>query len=123
VSAGVCVLDADSGPELGLVASGGTARAIVWPGMGAELRSLHRIELRSGGETVPQRHPNDAVYYVAAGSGEAIGGDGADRQALREGSMVHIDAATPYVLRAGDDGMLLLGGPAPADPSLYERVA
>jgi mannose-6-phosphate isomerase-like protein (cupin superfamily) len=122
VSAGVRVLDSESGPELELVATGGIARAIVWPGMGAKLRSLHRIELRSGGETVPQRHPNDAVYYVAAGSGEAFGAAGADRQALREGSMVHIDAATPYVLRAGGGGMVLLGGPAPPDPALYEGV-
>lgn len=122
MTSGVQVLDSDSGPELALVATGGTARAIVWPGMGAELRSLHRLELEGGGETVSQRHPSDAVYYVAAGSGQAIEATAGDRQALREGSMVHIDAGTPYVLRAGDGGMVLLGGPAPADPTLYEGL-
>jgi hypothetical protein len=37
--------------------------------------------------------------------------------------MVHVDAGTPYELVAGDEGMELIGGPCPADPSLYEGVS
>jgi hypothetical protein len=37
--------------------------------------------------------------------------------------MVHVDAGTPYELVAGDEGMELIGGPCPADPSLYEGMS
>ena len=42
----VRILDAGAScPELPMVEGGGVARAIVWPGVGAALRSMHRIEL------------------------------------------------------------------------------
>ena len=115
----VQVLDSEGGPPLPIVASGGFARAVVWPGIGAELRSLHWIELAPGGETIEMRHPSEAVYYVVRGAGEVTdGSDGSSRQ-LVEGAMAHIEAGTPYRLRAGDAGMEVVGGPAPADPALY----
>jgi quercetin dioxygenase-like cupin family protein len=115
----VQVLDSDSGPPIAIVASGGSARAIVWPGMGGELRSLHRIELEPGGETVELEHPGEAVYYVVRGAGDAL--DGSDRSAkpLVEGAMAHVEAGTSYRFRAGDAGIELVGGPAPADSRLY----
>lgn len=119
----VQVLDAAGGPELAVVESGGTATAVIWPGMGAELRSMFRLSLAGGGSTVRMSHPSDAVYYVISGSGEVSDGDGADLQELVEGSMVHVDAGDSYALRAGPDGLEAVGGPAPADPALYEGVA
>jgi quercetin dioxygenase-like cupin family protein len=116
----VRVLDGASGAELPIVASGGTARAIVWPGIGAELRSLHWIELEPRAETVEMTHSTDAVYYVVAGGGEAAADGSTER--LVEGSMVHVDAGTAYVLRAAEAGMEVVGGPAPADRALYESV-
>jgi quercetin dioxygenase-like cupin family protein len=118
----VRVLDGGSGAELPIVASGGTARAIVWPGTGAELRSLHWIELEPGGETVEMTHATDAVYYVVAGGGEAEDAADGTMEGLVEGSMVHVDAGTAYLLRAAEAGMEMVGGPAPADRALYESV-
>jgi mannose-6-phosphate isomerase-like protein (cupin superfamily) len=118
----VVVTAADGGPELPIVAGEGSARAVIWPGMGAELRSMHRISLGSDSRTIEMTHPSDAVYYVIAGGGEAVDGESAERGALVAGSMVHVDAGTPYELVAGGDGMELIGGPCPADASLYEGV-
>jgi quercetin dioxygenase-like cupin family protein len=118
----VRVLDSGDGPELSIVASRGAARAIVWPGIGAELRSMTQIVLEANGETFEMTHPGEAVYYVAAGEGEVVDGSRDLAESLVEGSMFHVEPGTPYLLRAGGGGMTLLGGPAPADPALYEGI-
>ena len=115
----VAVVDAAAGPELDLVVGEGTARAVIWPGMGARLRSMHRISLGAGSRTVEQRHPSDAVYYVIDGAGEVRDRDAGTGEPLVTGSMVHVDRETAYELVAGEDGMEIVGGPAPADPALY----
>jgi len=104
------------GPDLPVVESGGSARALVWPGNGARLRSMHLISLEPGGRTRPQRHDTEAVYYVIEGGGR-VGKD----EPLKEGSMIHVAAGAEYVLKAGADGMQLVGGPSPPDASLYEN--
>jgi hypothetical protein len=119
----VVVVDPDGGPELALVAGEGSARAVVWPGMGAQLRSMHRISLGPGSRTIEMSHPSDAVYYVIAGDGEAVDPRAGDVSPLVTGSMAHIDAGTAYELVAGERGMELAGGPCPADPSLYPHGA
>ena len=116
----VVVTPADGGPELPIVAGDGAAHAVIWPGMGAQLRSMHRISLGRDARTIEMTHPSDAVYYVIAGGGEAIDRDTLERGALVVGSMVHVDAGTPYELGARGEGMELIGGPCPADSSLYE---
>jgi mannose-6-phosphate isomerase-like protein (cupin superfamily) len=122
-SDGIQILPLDRGPALPLVDGDGSAHAVVWPGMGAQLRSIHRIELGSGARTIEMRHPFEAVYYVIEGAGEAVDLDGDERQQLRPGSMVHVDSGTKYVLSATGEGMSVVGGPSPPDPSLYEGVA
>ena len=116
------VLRAGSGPELPLVEHGGHARAIVWPGMGAKARSLHHIWLAPDARTVRQRHSGEAVYYVVNGDGIVFDSTAVERQPLREGAMFHIDGGTEYVVEAGERGIELVGGPAPADPTLYEGM-
>jgi len=116
----VVVPGAGEGPQLGIVTGEGSARAVIWPGMGARLRSLHRISLGGDARTIELRHPSDAVYYVISGDGTAVDRTTGERNALAEGSMVHVDAGTRYELAAGGDGMELVGGPCPADASLYE---
>ena len=118
----IVVASADQGPELAIVAGDGTAHAVIWPGMGAELRSMHRISLAGGSRTIELAHPSDAVYYVIAGAGEALDSGTGVASALVQGSMVHVDAGTRYELVASGQGMELIGGPCPADPSLYEGV-
>jgi quercetin dioxygenase-like cupin family protein len=114
------VLPLDEGRPLAIVEGDGSAHAVVWPGMGAQLRSIHRIDLSAGARTVPMRHPHEAVYYVMEGAGEALDADSGASEAVRRGSMVHVDPGTTYVLSAGADGMSLVGGPSPPDHGLYE---
>lgn len=120
----VLVLGADDGPLLDLVEGGGWARAVVWPGMGARHRSMHRMRLGPRAATRELRHPSDAVYAVIDGDGAVQDpGPPATSQPLSTGSMVHIDAGTAYRLLAGDTGIEVVGGPAPPDPGLYRGVA
>jgi quercetin dioxygenase-like cupin family protein len=122
----VQILDAGpSCPELALVDGDGdgSARAVVWPGMGAKHRSLHRITLGAGARTVEQLHPMEAVYYVIGGSADAVDPSDGSRQELVPGSFVHIDPATRYAFEAGPAGAELVGGPCPPDPALYVGMA
>jgi quercetin dioxygenase-like cupin family protein len=110
---------ADHGPLLPIVEGDGAARAIVWPGTGATHRSMHRIELAAGSRTIPLRHLMEAVYYVIRGDGAVHDPDDGGEQQLVEGSMVHVEPGTAYRFEAGGSGLVLLGGPCPADPALY----
>jgi mannose-6-phosphate isomerase-like protein (cupin superfamily) len=116
------VLDGSDGPELPIVDGDGAARAIVWPGTGARSRSLHHLRLSAGSGTIDLAHPSDAVYYVIAGTGSVLDAGAQQDQKLRAGSMFHVDAGTRYAVRAGDDGIELVGGPAPADDDLYAHL-
>lgn len=111
----------DGTPTLALFEGPGKAHAIVWPGVGARLRSMIRIALDPGGRTLGLKHPVEAVYYVVRGRGEvadpAVGGG----QAIAEGSMVHIEPGTAYRFLAAADGIELLGGPCPADEAFFRR--
>jgi quercetin dioxygenase-like cupin family protein len=120
----VVVLDADEKcPRLPLVSGEGEAFAVVWPGVGANMRSMHRIRLRAGSATVRMRHPMEAVYYVIAGEGAVRDADNGTSDPVVEGSMIHIEPGTAYVCVAGGAGMELIGGPCPADPELYRGLA
>jgi len=120
----VRVLSADEKcPELEIIEQGGSARAVVWPGVGAVHRSMHVISLAAGGRTKPLAHPSDAVYHLCEGSATVT--DAGDRHQLTVGSMFHVDAGTEYVIEAGaPDTVLtvLIGGPCPPDPALYEHL-
>jgi quercetin dioxygenase-like cupin family protein len=116
------ILEAGNGPALPIVEGGGHATAVIWPGMGAQLRSIHMIRLEPGARTVQLRHPSEAVYSVTGGSGEALDAGARAGHPLRDGSMVHVDAGTAYAFRAGSEGMSLLGGPSPPDPALYRHL-
>lgn len=117
----VVIVDAHSGPELDLVAEGGSARAVVWPGMGAQLRSMHRISLEPGGRTRPVSHPGEAVFYVISGTGRVDDSTAGMSEQLVEGSMVHVEPGTAYALVAGEEGIEIVGGPSPVDPALYRQ--
>lgn len=118
------VLDAgNSCPPLALVDGEGSARAVVWPGVGANQRSLHLFELPAGARTIEMKHPMEAVYFVIAGTATARDlGDGAEQTATT-GSMIFVEPDTPYVISADGGHTRLVGGPCPPDPSLYEGYA
>jgi quercetin dioxygenase-like cupin family protein len=122
VSAEIRILDGSTGPELPIVRGGGMARAIVWPGTGARLRSLHRIWLEPRAATTELSHSSDAVYYVVEGAGTVHDMTSGSNHSVRLGSMFHIDACTSYAVVAGDDGVQIVGGPAPADMTMYAHL-
>ena len=115
-------VDASACPPVPLVEGDGEARAIVWPGMGARHRSLHRVRLGAGARTVALRHPGEAVWYVIEGDGSVGDAAGAERQEIVEGSMIHVGPGDEYRFTAGDSGLLLAGGPCPPDPALYAHL-
>jgi quercetin dioxygenase-like cupin family protein len=120
----VRVLDGgESCPTLPLVDGEGVARAVVWPGIGAQLRSMQRIRLAPGARTIPLRHAMEAVYYIMSGAGTVLDPERPPARPLVEGAMVHVEPGTAYLLEGGPDGIEILGGPCPADPALYAGLA
>jgi mannose-6-phosphate isomerase-like protein (cupin superfamily) len=114
----VVVDDPDAVP-MSLVETRGRAWALVWPGMGAHLRSMHRISLHPDGATIPLRHPMEAVYYVIEGTVEVHDMELDVRHPVVEGGMILVDPGTLYRFTAGSEGSEVVGGPSPADPLLY----
>lgn len=113
----------DHCPDLPIVEGHGRAQAVVWPGVGASMRSMHRIILKHRAMTVDQDHPMEAVYYVMAGTGTVIDPKGGTSDPIIEGSMVHVEPGTSYRFEAGPEGLTLLGGPCPVDPALYDHLS
>ena len=97
---------------LDIVEGGGRAGAVVWPGMGSQSRTMHRIELEAGGATRALRHESEAVYFVAEGSGRVAG------LPVRRHHMVYVPRRSACRFEA-DEPMLIWGGPCPPDASLY----
>ena len=120
-TARVLTLD-DSCPVLPLVEGAGKAVAVVWPGNGATHRTMHHVTLEDGAATVLQRHEGEAVYYVKAGTGCVLDPDAGSRDELIEGNMVFVEPGTPYRFVADAAGMVLLGGPCPADAAAYSHL-
>ena len=114
--------DDDTCPDLPIVEHGGSAWAVVWPGVGARLRSMHHISLEPGGRTVTLTHPMEAVYYVIAGKATVSDPNDASHQPLVPGSMAHIDPGTSYLFEAGSSGAEIIGGPCPVDPQMYSHL-
>src|SRR5215469_14558527 len=94
-----------TGPLLPIIKGEGSARAVIWPGTGAEMRSIHLIQLAPTSETVLLVHPGESVYYVLDGSGTVAGEGPVPATALAPGAMVHVGPQTAYRFAAGPDGL------------------
>jgi quercetin dioxygenase-like cupin family protein len=116
------IRDDPATPSLAIIEHDGNARALVWPGVGAHMRSMHRISLEGGGRTVSLRHPMEAVYYVIRGEVEIEDLDTRAQHRVEPGGMFLVDPGTRYRIAAGSDGSELVGGPCPADPKLYDGM-
>jgi len=111
-------------PEIPIIVGSGNARVVMWPGNNAQFRTFQIITLERGARTIRLHHGSDAVYYVMSGAGSIVDLVSSEVFPLVEGSMVHIDAGDAYQFTASDDrGMKILGGPCPADESLYAGLA
>jgi mannose-6-phosphate isomerase-like protein (cupin superfamily) len=119
MTGGVEVLSRREGRPLPILAGEGEALEVVGLHSGARHRTMCAIRLAPGAATVELRHPSEAVFYVEAGTGRAVGRDGGERLDLEPGAMVHVAPGTPYVLEAGEEPLELLGGPSPPDPALH----
>lgn len=110
-------------PNLPIVEGSGNARAVLWPGNGAIYRTFHVIDLDAGARTIELKHPSDAVYYIASGSGSVVDVAAGTSESLIEGAMVHIDAGDRYRLaNSSTAAMRIIGGPCPADPAMYAHL-
>jgi quercetin dioxygenase-like cupin family protein len=121
----VLVLDADDAdhPPLAIVEGEGSAHAIIWPGMGAALRSLHMITLEPGARTIDLRHEGEAVYFVRDGVATVQDDDAGEAHEVPAGRMFFVEPGTRYAVHAADGRVVIVGGPSPPDPSLYEGLA
>ena len=121
----IVVLDADDAahPSLPIVEGEGSAHAVIWPGMGAALRSLHMITLESGARTIDMRHEGEAVYFVRDGVATVQDHDAGDAHEVPSGRMFFVDPGTRYAIHAADGRCQLIGGPSPPDPTLYEGLS
>lgn len=120
VSSAVVVVSAgDWGPELDLVVGTGSFREMVGPRYGAQLRSMHRLELAPGSATTSLTHPADAVWFLLEGAGEVVDAVTGAPQPLDPGSVVLVRGGSSYRIAATADAVLV-GGPCPVDPGLYD---
>jgi len=108
-----------TGPLLPIVEGDGSARAVIWPGTGATMRSVHLIQLAPSSGTVRLEHRVESVYYVLNGSGTVVGYGPSGVTQLTPGSMVHVGPGTGYRFVAGASGLEIFGGPCPCDPAVY----
>lgn len=117
----VRVIDSGKGcPTIPIVQGDGSVRVVTWPGNGAKHRTMQLIQLAGGSRTTELRHRSDSVYYVIDGLGGITDLDTGETTDLAEGAMVHIDGGDGYVFHAvSASGLKLVGGPCPADESLY----
>ncbi len=108
-----------TGPLLPIVKGDGSARAVIWPGTGAAMRSIHLIQLAPSSETMLLAHPGESVYYVLDGTGTVAGDGPSPATALAPGAMVHVGSGTAYRFVGGTGGLEIFGGPCPNDPASY----
>lgn len=118
----VVIRATDPHPALNIVQGDGVAHALIWPGMGARCRTLHHIFLGPRAQTVDLCHEGEAVYYVLSGSPVVVDLASFNGVTARAGTVVHIDGATLYRIKAGPAEVQLVGGPCPPDPLLYKEV-
>jgi mannose-6-phosphate isomerase-like protein (cupin superfamily) len=123
-AATVSVVDSGDGacPEIKVVVGTGNAKVVMWPGVGAQHRTMHLIDLKEGSSTIPLQHDGESVYYVIAGVGAVVDLASEVETAVEEGSMVHIGPRDRYVFKALATGLKFVGGPCPADLGLYASL-
>src|SRR5258707_13760096 len=79
-----------TGPLLPIVNGDGSARAVIWPGTCAAMRSINLIQLAPTSETMLLAHPAQSVYYVLDGTGTVAGDGPAPMTSLFPCAMVHV---------------------------------
>ena len=99
----------------------GVAKAIIWPGMGAKLGSMHYFVMAPGARNVPHKHPEaEDMFYVVQGQGVVIDFDQGKEYPFKKGDFVFIPAGITHAVRSdGPEDFISVGGPSPADEAMY----
>ena len=108
-------------PTAPIIKGKGEARVIVWPEVGANERSFFLIKMDKGSCTKVLNHSSESVYYVKEGSGMVTETNIKTNSKIIVGSMVHVENGTSYSFKAGDDGLVLIGGPCPFDGNIFSK--
>ncbi len=103
-----------------LTGEGGVCLPIIWPGMGAVERSLHQFQLPVGVSTLVFEHPSEAVYYVISGEIDVVETAVGSSTRIDTGAMFHVESGTEYRFAGASELAVVIGGPCPADPALYQ---
>src|SRR6266851_2749345 len=113
-----------TGPLLPIVKGDGSARAVIWPGTGAAMRSIHLIQLAPSSETVLLEHPGESVYYVLDGTGTVAGDGPSPATALLLGRWFTWDPQPHIASSAAPAGWRSLAGHAQTtQPATARRTA
>src|ERR1700676_3792752 len=120
-SSHIRVIDSATGcPEIPIVEGEGNAKVVLSPHNGGLFRSFQLISLMGNARTISLRHAaSNCVYYIIEGTGRIVDEAEGVRIDVAEGHMLHIDAGDSYRIEAGGHGIKVVGGPCPADDSLY----
>jgi quercetin dioxygenase-like cupin family protein len=111
------------GIALPLVEGPGRMDALVWTGMGAVHRAMHRVALEPGGRTVRLHHRrSEAVYFVVRGTGLAVEDGRTITHPLRAGMMFHVAPETAYRIQTATGPLVCVGGPCPPDQEMYAGI-
>jgi quercetin dioxygenase-like cupin family protein len=112
------------GVALPLVEGPGRMDALVWTGMGAVHRTMHRVGLERGARTMRLHHRgSEAVYFVVRGTGLAVEDGRTITHAVRAGMMFHVAPGTPYRIQAATGPFVCVGGPCPPDEEMYDGIS
>jgi len=109
--------------EIPLV-KGGTAKAIIWPGMGAKHGSMHYIVMKPGEENIMHKHKeSEDMFYIVQGSGVVVDGDTEEEHPFEKGDFVFVEPNTKHAVKSlGPEDYISVGGPSPADIEVYRKL-
>lgn len=105
-------------------AAGEESRAIVWPGMGARAGTIHFTTVQPGHSTQPRRFPNSELsFYAMQGRGKITDLDLFSEHPFDTMDMAHVlPGVLHQVANRGTDPLIIIGGPCPPEPALYENA-
>jgi|AntRauTorcE11898_2_1112593.scaffolds.fasta_scaffold21724_2 quercetin dioxygenase-like cupin family protein len=102
----------------------GTAKAIIWPGMGAKYGVMNYFVMKPGGENVPHKHDDsEDMFYIAQGQGVVADLDNNIEHPIEAGCFVYVEPGTMHAAKSyGPDDYISIGGPTPPDPEMFKEL-
>lgn len=119
-TSGISIFRIEDGREF--TEMGATMRFVVWPGVGAELLTMHYLVITPGESFENHRHPHSAdIISVIQGEGVLIT-DG-EEHVIRRGDVVYVPPGVDHGMRNdGTETLVSVDSQAPPDPVIYSRI-